>query len=181
MNYLTTADIWRIALLLLAGISTFIAFWVSIQALFPNFIRRAQAVYSRPWRMAGVGVLTVVILAALGSVLLKVGKGGQFIASVGGAVALVLALAGSAGLARKIGSGMQHPSDKDQPWRRTLRGGITLGGLLLVPILNFVPAVALLVSGLGASLLSLRGIYLERKQAKAEAVAEEAELHPEDG
>ena len=42
-------------------------------------------------------------------------------------VALLAALFGSAGLALRIGEGLQSARDESDPWRRVLRGSIVLG------------------------------------------------------
>jgi hypothetical protein len=99
------------------------------------------------------------------TVMAKIQHGLQFIAAVLGVIILVLALAGSAGLARRIGSGLQTPADKDQPWRRTLRGSLVLGGLMLVPLAGAVPLGAFLITGLGVSLITLNQHRKEKAMA----------------
>lgn len=169
MDYFTTADLYRILSFIVGGYLFFVAYWVCTQALFPKFIRLAQESYSRPGLnlLIGLGGAGIVLLLATG--LQKAGQGGvgQIIATILGGASLFCGLAGSAGLARRIGCGMIHPSDKDQPWRRTLRGGVTLGLLLIIPIVNFLTLAAVLIPGLGAFIRTLRIMRKERKQQAA--------------
>jgi hypothetical protein len=163
MDYLNTAEVTRFALIFLSIIVMVISYWVGTQALFPEFTRKAQNAYSRPWIAAVVGLAVLLVVSLLMGVMAKIQHGLQFVAGLLGLVLLVLALAGSAGLARRIGSGLQAPADKDQPWRRTLRGSLVLGGLMLVPLAGAVPLGAFLITGLGVSVLTLN----QRRQEKA--------------
>jgi len=69
----------------------------------------------------------------------------------------LLGLAGSSGLALRIGAGLNSPLDATQPWRRVLRGGVVLSFCFLLPFVGWVilPIWAL-VSGLGAFVLALK-------------------------
>lgn len=165
-DYFTTADLYRILSFIVGGYLFFVSFWVCTQSLFPKFVRAAQDTYSRPFLNAVVGLISVGALAVVLTVLQKAGQGGlsQMIGVVLGTLFLGGALAGSAGLARRIGSGMIHPSDKDQPWRRTMRGGVTLGMLLLIPIVNFATLSLVLIPGLGAFLRTWYAMRKDRKQ-----------------
>ena len=166
MDYFTTADLYRILSFIVGGYLFFVSFWVCTQSLFPKFVRAAQDTYSRPFLNAVVGLISVGALAVVLTVLQKAGQGGlsQMFGVVLGTLFLGGSLAGSAGLARRIGSGMIHPSDKDQPWRRTLRGGMTLGMLLLIPIVNFATLSLVLVPGLGAFLRTWYAMRKDRRQ-----------------
>jgi hypothetical protein len=55
MDYLNTAEVTRFALIFLSVIVMVISFWVGTQSLFPEFTRKAQNAYSRPWRAGLVG------------------------------------------------------------------------------------------------------------------------------
>jgi hypothetical protein len=65
-------------------------------------------------------------------------------------VTVLLALAGTAGLALRIGRGMAAATDGDENWRRVRRGGIVLaityGTIVLLPLT--------LLAGLGAIVLA---------------------------
>lgn len=150
MDYLSTAELNRIIFSIIGGYLFLVSFWVCTEALFPGFVRVAQDSYGRPWRNLLVGLLLLAVVGALVAILQKLGGIGQLIGGALGLALLVFALAGSAGLARRIGCGMNHPGDGEQPWRRTLRGGMTMGLLLLIPIVNFVPLGLLALTGIGA-------------------------------
>jgi hypothetical protein len=69
----------------------------------------------------------------------------------------MLGLAGSSGLALRIGIGLNSPIDAVQPWRRVLRGGVVLAISFLLPVIGWVVLpIWVLVSGLGAFLLAVR-------------------------
>jgi hypothetical protein len=77
------------------------------------------------------------------------------VAGLGRALLVILilpALFGSSGLALRVGAGLSSPADGDQPWRRTLRGGVVLGGTFLLPFAGwFVVLPVALVSGFGVA------------------------------
>lgn len=150
MDYLSTAELNKIIFSIIGGYLFLVSFWVCTEALFPAFVRVAQDTYGRPWRNLLIGLLLLAVVGAVVAILQKLGGVGQLIGGALGLVLLVFALAGSAGLARRIGCGMNHPVDAEQPWRRTLRGGMTMGLLLLIPIVNFVPLGVLVLTGIGA-------------------------------
>lgn len=157
MPYITTAELWQIIAIIIGTFLLLVASWVITQALFPKYIRQTQDSYNRPWMNLLIGfaallpaLLMLKVLPWLGLVLLV--------------PLLVLSLAGSAGLARRIGSGMIHPTDKDQPWRRTMRGGVTLGLTMLLPFVNIPPLIFVLFSGAGASLRTLWKARQERSK-----------------
>jgi hypothetical protein len=150
MDYLSTAELNKIVFLIIGGYLFLVSFWVCTEALFPGFVRLAQDTYGRPWRNLLLGLLLLAVVGALVAVLQKLGGAGRLIGGALGLALLVFALAGSAGLARRIGGGLPHPVDDTQPWRRTLRGGMTMGLLLLIPIVNFVPLGWLALTGMGA-------------------------------
>lgn len=169
MEYLTTADVWKMTLISLGAVTTVIAYWICTQSLFPHFTRRTQEAYARPWLVLGLGLAATLIIGLITTLFLRIGHGMQFVGTVIGAAGVFLALAGGAGLARRVGMGMLSPLDKDQPWRRTLRGGIAVGLLLIMPFLSyFVTAPAVLVMGLGATILALH----RRRQEKAAQLRE---------
>jgi hypothetical protein len=123
----------------------------------------AQKTYDRPWRNLLIGLLLLAVVGAVVAILQKLGGAGQLTGGALGLALLVFALAGSAGLARRIGCGMNHPVDVDQPWRPTLRGGMTMGLLLLIPIINFVPLGVLVLTGIGAFWRARRTMRKARK------------------
>lgn len=164
MEFLSSAELWKILFLVIGTFLLVVSSWVITQALWPKFIRQAQETYARPFVNFFVGLLVVAITTAVSAIFAPIG-GAQLVGGVLLALVLVLALGGSAGLARRIGSGMTHPSDKEQPWRRTMRGGATLGMTMLIPILNIPPVLFILVSGIGASVRTLMKARSDKKAA----------------
>jgi hypothetical protein len=165
MERLTSAELWRILFFIIGGGLFFLSTWVGTQALFPKFTRQAQDAFSRPWLNFLVGLLVLAGMAAVSAIFAAAGPVAQLVGGTLGVTFLTLALAGSAGLARKIGSGMIHPTDKEQPWRRTLRGGVVLLGPLLIPLVNLPPLLFVLLTGAGASIRTLWKARAERKAA----------------
>lgn len=164
MEFLSSAELWKVLFSVIGAFLLFVSCWVITQALWPKFIRQAQDTYARPFLNFFFGLIVLAITTAVSAVFAPVG-GAQLVGGVLLALVLVLALGGSAGLARRIGSGMGHPSDKEQPWRRTMRGGVTLGMTMLIPILNLPPLAFILVSGIGASVRTLWKARTDKKAA----------------
>jgi alkylated DNA nucleotide flippase Atl1 len=165
MEYFSSAELWKIALLFFAAASLMLSTWIGTQALFPKFVRQAQETYDRPGKNFLIGIVSLLVLGGVSGAIAKLGGVGALLGGLVGSALLLLALAGAAGLARRIGSGMQHPTDKDQPWRRTMRGGVILLGTMLVPIVNVVPLTLILACGLGAGIMALRKIRSEQRAA----------------
>lgn len=154
------ADVLKIFLLILGTLIMFVAYWLAAQALFPGFVSRARAHYGRPCRTTGLGVLCTLPFLLLALALFKNARNPvmNIIGVVSLALPILLGLAGSSGLAQRIGFGMQSPLDSQQPWRRTLRGGIVLSLMFLLPFVGwFGLTIGTLVSGVGAGVLAIRG------------------------
>lgn len=150
-------------LLILTVLFLFLSVWVGVQALFPKFVRSGQESYDRFWLNLGIGLALLVVVWFVGWLwhqFKDIRPWGELFVAL---PATTLALAGSASLARRIGSGMQHPTDKEQPWRRTLRGGLVLAGTMLVPLVNYVTITIVLASGLGATFRTLQKMRAEHK------------------
>ena len=70
-------------------------------------------------------------------------------------LALLIALFGAAGLALRIGQGLQSARDEAEPWRRVLRGGIVLGLTFVMPFLGtFVLMPFAFIAGFGAMIMA---------------------------
>ena len=154
------ADVLKIFLLILGALLLFVAYWLAAQALFPGFVARAREGYGRPWRALGVGLVCAVPFVLLALALFKNGRNPviNIVGVVSLAIPVLLGLFGSSGLAQRIGVGMPSPLDEQQPWRRTLRGGIVLSLTFLLPFIGwFGLIIGTLVSGVGAAVLAIRG------------------------
>lgn len=164
MDFPLVFSIWPNLNANLGAYLLFVAAWVCTQALGPKFIRVAQDSYARTWLNLLIG-LPVGLAAwwlsykfALGSSVVSIGFWGVVLSIV-----LGFGLAGSAGLARKIGTGLVHPIDKEQPWRRTLRGGVVLGLLMVAPWVGYVALIFVISTGIGASWRSLVTLRKEKR------------------
>lgn len=154
------ADVLTWFLIILGTLLVLGANWIGAFALFPGLVERSAQRYGRRpvaatllGLVVGVPVFVVGlgVIKAIGHPLVGVLITGALM------VPFLLALAGSAGLALRIGAGMPAPIDAAQPWRRVLRGSVVLGLTFLMPILGwFVLLPWALVSGLGAALMALR-------------------------
>ena len=165
------ADILKIFLLIVGLLIVFVSYWVAAQALFPKFVARACEQYARPVRATFLGLFAAVPFIALALALFKNSKNPVMniagVALLG--VPVVLGLCGSAGLAQRIGCGMAAALDAEQPWRRTLRGGMVLAFMFLLPFLGWIGLTLwTLVSGFGVAISVLRG----RKRTDAAALAQ---------
>ncbi|HUM14012.1 MAG TPA: hypothetical protein VLT82_23890 [Myxococcaceae bacterium] len=139
------------------------AYWLAAVALFRPAVERAHGTYAtRPLAatLAGLGALlpvggVFVVFARAAHPGVKLVTGAILM------VPLLLALVGSAGLADRIGAGLPSGVDRQQPWRRVLRGGAVLALLFVVPVLGWFLVFPLtLASGLGAMLLPHRAASL---------------------
>jgi hypothetical protein len=148
------ADVFTVVLIIVGVLAVFVGVWLLTAGLFPaQTARSAELFGTAPLRCFLVGAASLVPLLVAGIAL------GRFAANAPLKVLSVLifvftvlgALAGTAGLALRIGRGLASARDAQEPWRRVLRGGIVLaisyGTLLLLPLT--------LVPGFGAFVLSL--------------------------
>ncbi len=153
------ADILKIFLLIVGAMLMFVACWLAVQALFPQFVSRARSNYSRPGRVFGLGVVCTIPFLLLTLWLFKNSR--NPVMNIAGVVSIgfpiLLGLAGSTGLAQRIGAGLPTPLDNQQSWRRTLRGGVVLTLTFLLPFLGwFGLTLFTLLSGLGSAVLAIR-------------------------
>ena len=149
------ADVLKIFLIVLGTLIVLVSYWLAAESLFPRLVARAQEQYrTRPIRITLLGALIGTPVVTLGLGLLQAGSAPTKVigfllvttASFGG-------LAGSAGLCRRIGTGLPSPADATQPWRRVLRGAVVLALISLLPFAGWFLVLPLaLASGLGAAL-----------------------------
>ena len=147
----------------------FVSSWVITQALFPKFVRATQEAFAQPVRLLIIGLIAHAILAFACWLLIQTGWIGRWLALAVFVSGLAVSLSGATGLARKIGTGMIHPTDKEQPWRRTLRGGSTLCLALMVPFLNLLPLAFILMTGFGAAATSMAKMLSDHKAASRDS------------
>jgi hypothetical protein len=150
------ADVLKWVLAIAALLAVFVCYWLAIVALFPDLVTRTQEKYDRPMKLLGIGIPAVAFLIAGAVLLFKLKNpvfqltGSTLIGSV-----VALGLAGSAGLAQRVGQGLPSPLDAAQPWRRVYRGGTVLALVFLLPFVGwFLILPGTLITGFGAALLS---------------------------
>jgi hypothetical protein len=152
------ADILKIVFIVIGILAVYVNYWLLAAALFPAQVDRASRQYANPVKLTLVGLATAIVPVVVGLILANMAN--PLTKVVGLALVIVpgmLGLAGSAGLALRIGIGLNSPLDTTQPWRRVLRGGLVLSFSFLLPVVGWVILpLWVLVSGLGAFLLALK-------------------------
>lgn len=150
------ADVFTVVLIVLALLTVFVGWWLAMTGLFPRMVAGcAEKLGGAPGKCfaAGLAVTVPVIfaVAALGNVSTNPAAKLLNVALV--IVLILVALAGTAGLALRIGRGLPAATDGDEQWRRVRRGGIVLaityGTIVLLPVT--------LLAGLGALVLARGG------------------------
>jgi len=152
------ADILKIVLIVVGLLSVYVSYWLLAEALFPDLVERASRCYEGPIRISCVGLAAAVVPVILG--LMMANLPSPLLKLCGISLVVIpamLGLAGSAGLALRIGAGLPSPVDGPQPWRRVLRGGILLALAFLLPVVGWIVLpLWVLVSGFGAFILCVK-------------------------
>jgi hypothetical protein len=160
------ADVFTFLFIILGFVIVFVGYWLLAAGLFPRLVERCSETMGRtPVKTVAIGAVTLVPLVAIGFLISNrspnsagkvVGLAIVLFASLG-------ALFGSAGLALRVGAGLQSARDEKEPWRRVLRGGIVLGLTFVLPFIGtFVVMPLAFVSGFGAFLFA---IFARRRSA----------------
>jgi hypothetical protein len=146
------ADVFTVVLVVLGLLTVFVGWWLAMVGLFPQMVAgAAEKLGAAPGKCLAVGlavaVPVIVGVAALGKISTNPAAKLLNVALVIGLI--LCALAGTAGLALRIGRGLPAATDGEEPWRRVRRGGIVLaityGTIVLLPLT--------LLAGLGALVL----------------------------
>lgn len=166
------ADVFTVVLIVLGLLTVFVGIWLATAGLFPGRVERcADRLGTTPWTCGWVGLLVAVPLIAAGSAVGRVAPNapGKLLGVVLILATVLAALAGTTGLALRIGRGLAAEADAREPWRRVRRGGVVLaltyGTIVLLPLT--------LLAGLGALVLTARGAPLEPTSAAGGAGASE--------
>jgi len=166
------ADILKIALIVVGILTIYVNYWLLAEALFPTLVERASRQYANPVKLTLVGFATAILPVVFGFILANLPNP---LTKVVGVTLLVvpgmLGLAGSAGLALRIGMGLSSPVDAIQPWRRVLRGGVVLVCCFLLPVVGWIILpLWVLVSGLGAFVLAIKEQKAQNPSAQPPAM-----------
>lgn len=147
------ADVFTVVLVILALLAVFVATWLLTAGLSPRLAERcAERLGGSPWACAaaGLGVLVPVIAAAILIGRASPNAAGRLLVALALLGTLLAALAGSTGLALRIGRGLPSAGDADAPWHAVRRGGVVLA----LTFLTIVMIPLTLVPGLGALVLA---------------------------
>lgn len=171
------ADILKILLIVLGILAIYVNYWLLAEALFPALVQRSSRQYAHPLKLTLIGLAAALLPVVLGLILAN--QPNPVTKVVGLTLVIVPALVGlvgSAGLALRIGIGLNSPLDSAQPWRRVLRGGVVLACSFLLPVVGWIIfPLWVLVSGLGAFLLSLKEQNVQSSAAPPSALPSGAE------
>ena len=149
------ADVLKIVFLIIGVFSSITCYWLATEALFPNFVIKARQRYKKPIILTFLGLLVVAIGGAIGAVTKSiVGNSGDPIIILLLCIFVFFGLLGSSGLCQLVGMGRPSPVDETQPWRRTLRAGIVLSFVFLLPGPGWLIMAWSGISGCGAMVLS---------------------------
>lgn len=149
------ADVFTVVLVILGVLSIFVAVWLATAGLFPSLASRcAERLGDSPFVCAAAGMGAAIPLLTAG---LMIGRAstnplGKLASAVVLILTLIAMLAGTTGLALRIGRGLASARDEAEPWRRALRGGVVLA----LTFLSLVMIPLTLVPGFGALLLAGR-------------------------
>jgi MFS family permease len=152
------ADVFTYVFIILGFVIVFIAYWLATAALFPRLTERcAERLAETPVKATILGFIVWGIALFVGFTIS--GKASSAPGKVFGITislaSLLLALAGSSGLALRIGQGMKSGRDEQEPWRRVLRGGTVLALTFVLPFVGWVLVMGwTFAAGFGAFLLA---------------------------
>ncbi|MEQ1859632.1 MAG: hypothetical protein ABMA13_06825 [Chthoniobacteraceae bacterium] len=151
------ADVFTFLFVILGFLIVYVAYWLATAGLFPRLTERcAERLGQSPVKSTLVGVAGWGALLLVGGGLSS-GAGNGFLKGVGVVIMIlsaIVALAGSSGVAHRIGSGLRSSRDESEPWRRVLRGGIVLGLTFVLPFVGQLIMVLTFAAGFGALVLS---------------------------
>ncbi|HIB88069.1 TPA: hypothetical protein EYO57_12875 [Candidatus Poribacteria bacterium] len=149
------ADVLKIVFLIIGVFGIIICYWLATEALFPAFVIRVRQRYKKPIILTLLGLVVVAVGGTIGTVTKSiVGNSGDPIIILLLCIFVLFGLLGSSGLCQLVGMGMPSPVDETQPWRRTLRAGIVLAFVFLLPGPGWLIMVWSGVSGCGTMVLS---------------------------
>jgi hypothetical protein len=150
------ADVFTVVLSVAGVLAVFVGWWLAITGLFPRLVEGcADRLGTAPLKCFLVGLAGAVPLILGVAVLGKISTNpaAKLLSGALLIVLLLLALAGTAGLALRIGRGLPAASDRGEAWRCVRRGGIVLaityGTIVLLPLTLLAGLGAVVLAGIG--------------------------------
>lgn len=147
-----------VVVLVLGVLVAMTGYFLFARSLFPDFVARTEKTWSeKPVAALGLGVPVALVLALVSIGLLNAPVGAlRVFGFVAMSFSLGFVLAGTAGLAARIGRGLVGAADADKPGLPMFRGGIVLELTMLFPVLGwFLVAPIAIIGGAGAATLAL--------------------------
>jgi hypothetical protein len=148
------ADVFTVVLVVLGLLTVFVGWWLAMAGLFPRLVEGcAEKLGTAPLKCFVVGMVCVVPLIAGGLIFGRVSTNapGKLLSAAVIILIILTALAGTSGLALRIGRGLSAANDSGEPWRRVRRGGIVLaityGTIVLLPLTLLAGFGALVLAG----------------------------------
>ena len=150
------ADVFTFLFVILGFVIVYVAYWLATAGLFPDLTDRCAARLARsPIKATLVGLAVWVPVLFIATTISSKAPNGFL--KICGVILMILsalvALAGSSGLAARVGAGMPSARDAQEPWRRVLRGGITLALTFVLPFIGWLVMVWAFVAGFGAVIM----------------------------
>ena len=131
--------------------------WLFCRAMWPNKVIAAATRCGRsPIKSFVAGVVVTLLMIVATAVVGQVGQPGQMAAFGIVSLYVIFSGIGVAGLVTHMGQRLSSPTDDRRPWAATVRGGVVLNLVSVLPIVGwFVIFPASIVLGAGAATLAL--------------------------
>ena len=150
------ADVFTVVLSVAGVLTVFVGWWLAITGLFPRLVEGcADRLGTAPLKcfLAGLAGAVPLILGVVVLGKISTNPAAKLLSVALVIVLLLLALAGTAGLALRIGRGLPAASDRGEAWRCVRRGGIVLaisyGTIVLLPLTLLAGLGAVVLAGIG--------------------------------
>ena len=177
------ADTFAIALSIVGFLLSLQGLWLVSRAVWPERVRLSAGRCERnAIRSFFVGAVVTTLMVVLATITGKaMGAVGQVIAWAIVSLYTVYANVGVAGLATHVGRRLPSPADERTPWRATVRGGVALELMFLIPIVGWIVLFPMaVIIGSGAATLTLLGRRARPALAEPPALpSTPADLHAE--
>ncbi len=151
------ADVFTFLFVILGFIIVYVAYWLATAGLFPRLTERcAERLSASPVKATLLGLAVWGPTLFIGTLISSKAPNAalKFVGIFVIILSALIALAGSSGLALRVGAGLKSARDEAEPWRRVLRGGIVLALTFVLPFVGWLVMVWSFAAGFGAFLLA---------------------------